>query len=366
MSIKRYTNGVWTDIEDLKRYSSGACTGCSSAKKYSNGAWAEIWPDNRLMMKYRWVSAIGTTTTDPTYTLTKNGREAVLRHNFTNSPGGRSEVVLGVNYEADAGSIINFQYRISDIQGDWYGLGNASASSSIVSNISNDSGLYETVLSRHPGGDSLFNDYIEVPSGGITYINLVFQQYGGGTGYYQLKISDVAINGQPVYFSGTVDDTESDVGLYEKNVRYSHVFTTGNTNPGYTYSARGTYADIKLIQKDPGYRAEIGLTARINASSSYEIPISFKISNMVESTSNSTGTQYNFCINFSDGELGGDLWETMDTEYKMQNGTYTYSLKPSKSISNINFIMQMHGSSGDYVSWRMSDVYIGGFPYTFI
>ena len=121
-----------------------------------------------------------------------------------------------------------------------------------------------------------------------------------------------------------------------------------------------------MIQKDPGYRAEIGLTARINASSSYEIPISFKISNMVESTSNSTGTQYNFCINFSDGELGGDLWETMDTEYKMQNGTYTYSLKPSKSISNINFIMQMLGSSGDYVSWRMSDVYIGGFPYTFI
>lgn len=43
MALKRYTNGAWTDIDDLKRYNSGAFASCESAKAYKNGAWEEVW-----------------------------------------------------------------------------------------------------------------------------------------------------------------------------------------------------------------------------------------------------------------------------------------------------------------------------------
>lgn len=43
MSLKRYSSGTWTDINDLKRYDGGAWTDCTDVKRYENGSWISVW-----------------------------------------------------------------------------------------------------------------------------------------------------------------------------------------------------------------------------------------------------------------------------------------------------------------------------------
>lgn len=45
MSIKKYANSAWQDIDTLQKYANGAWQSCDYARKYSNGAWQDVWTD---------------------------------------------------------------------------------------------------------------------------------------------------------------------------------------------------------------------------------------------------------------------------------------------------------------------------------
>lgn len=47
--LRRYTSGVWTDVEELKRYSGGSWADCESAKRYADGTWVEVWSSAEKM-----------------------------------------------------------------------------------------------------------------------------------------------------------------------------------------------------------------------------------------------------------------------------------------------------------------------------
>lgn len=348
MSIKRYTNGVWTDIGDLRRYSSGAWTGCESAKKYSNGAWEEIWPEH-LMMKFGWVYTTGST--NPTYEYEPTGRSTWFKLNSTNT--ARAELVLTCKYEANAGEYITIQLRITDAS-----MG--TSQTSFVINFSNEDGLWQTMgtVSIHNEQTQTVN--YQVPEGGITQINVVFQHYGSISSS-ELTLSEVFINGEDVWFSNILGDTE-DVDVESKNYRFARVTTTGETTPNYTYSARGTYADVQLTNRSAGYRSEMVLWAPFTASANDSIVIKYTLSN-VQLVGLSTANAA-LVVNFSNRN---GLWQTMATNQGIRTGAKTYTLTvPSGGITSVNLVVQVYGNYGVRASFRVASASIDGITYGFI
>ena len=52
MSIKKYYNGAWQDVNFLRKYQNGAWQNCSFARKFYNGAWEKVYPTDLYLYNY--------------------------------------------------------------------------------------------------------------------------------------------------------------------------------------------------------------------------------------------------------------------------------------------------------------------------
>ena len=83
MSLKKYSNGMWENVNTIKRYSNGEWVNCSFVKRYIDGEWKTIYPSEYFLIKN------GTFVVDFTVIpLWKNMAGGVLTDNVTVSSAG--------------------------------------------------------------------------------------------------------------------------------------------------------------------------------------------------------------------------------------------------------------------------------------
>lgn len=79
--MQKYTNGAWTEPDEVKRYADGAWQAAESVKRYENGAWKEVWANVKTLTLYN------PTITNGRVNLLSGGREFIYTNYGTYSDG---------------------------------------------------------------------------------------------------------------------------------------------------------------------------------------------------------------------------------------------------------------------------------------
>lgn len=187
--LKRRTNGVYTDVDDIKRKSNGSYVLCDFVKTKKNGVWVEVWPIKQT---------ITPTAQSDLYwhyhiylkTISENTLEAYIgEYTHTQSTSGGAELITTLAFSnLRIGKNLTFDYNVVVNQQTYYTLEE-------IITMDND-------IRPWPSGSSSKNETRSVPVSNNTHLLKLKMNtttsgwYPTNTDYIKITISNIRNGGQ--------------------------------------------------------------------------------------------------------------------------------------------------------------------------